>query len=295
MSANRALRLLVLLLPLAAGTARGEALVLSWSSSVYQDAQEVPLAAPEGVACTASSFAVADTGKQRILLFAMKPGGVAAQTGEVKLSQVPVPVRLQADSKGNLLALDGKSHKIVRINPAGAFAGFVDLKGGPAAPAVVAFKLDAGDGLYALDAASGKLLVADAAGAVSRQVELPKGPLFTDLTVVGGTVFAVDGVGATVWSVEREGKAFAQVGASLKDRMSFPAYITSFQGKLLLVDQNGMGIVTLGLDGSYLGRQLALGWNDGFVYYPSQLCFNEGGDAFLADRGNNRVQLFTTK
>lgn len=294
MRPSRGLRLL-LLLPLSAGTARGEALVLTYASAVYQDAKEAPLSSPEGVACTRGAFVVADTGNRRLLTFSLKEGGAVAQTGELKLSQLPSPVRLQEDSKGNLLALDGKSHKIVRIDKAGAFAGYVDLKGAPPGAVVVAFKVDAQDNVFALDAASGKLLAADAAGAVGRQVDLPRGPVFTDIAVVGSTVYAVDGVGATVWSADKDATAFKQLGPSMKDRMSFPAYLTSYQGKLLLVDQNGMGIVALGLDGSYLGRQLAIGWSEGFVYYPSQLCLSESGDAFLADRGNNRVQLFTTK
>jgi hypothetical protein len=37
-----------------------------------------------------------------------------------------------------------------------------------------------------------------------------------------------------------------------------------------------------------------MGWNDGFVYYPGQLCLNASGDVFLADRNNNRVQIFAT-
>jgi hypothetical protein len=295
MSPSRGLRLLLLLPLAAAGTARADALVLTYASSIYQDAKEAPLLGPEGVACSGSSFAVADTGHGRLLTFTLKEGGAVAQTGEVKLAQLPVPVRLQADSKGNLLALDAKSHKIARINPGGAFAGYLDLKGAPAGAVIVAFKLDAADSVFALDVANGKLLQADADGTVARQVDLPRGPVFTDLAVVAGTVYAVDGVGATVWTAEKGATAFKQLGGSLKDRMSYPAYLTAFQGKLLLVDQHGMGIVALGLDGTYLGRQLALGWNDGSVYYPSQLCLNENGDAFLADRGNNRVQLFTTK
>jgi hypothetical protein len=55
-----------------------------------------------------------------------------------------------------------------------------------------------------------------------------------------------------------------------------------------------MGVVVLGNDGSYQGRQLTLGWSEGSVYYPSQLCVNEKGIAAIADRGNHRVQVFTT-
>ncbi len=64
-------------------------------------------------------------------------------------------------------------------------------------------------------------------------------------------------------------------------------------GRLLLVDQHGQGLVVLGLDGAFQGRFLAMGWSEGAVYYPSQLCVSDAGTAFVADRGNHRVQLFT--
>jgi hypothetical protein len=171
----------------------------------------------------------------------------------VRLGQLPSPVRLQVDRKGNLLALDGKSHRIVRVDASGGF-GIPGGEGAAGRPVVAAFKLDADDNLYLLDIGSGKVLVADPAGIVMRQLDLPKGALVTDIAVDGGgSIYAVDGVGATVWSAARDATAFAQLGRSLKDRMSFPAYAVAHQGKLILVDQYGMGLVVIGLDGSYLG------------------------------------------
>ena len=76
--------------------------------------------------------------------------------------------------------------------------------------------------------------------------------------------------------------------------MNFPVYMTGSKGRFFLVDQNGNGIVVLGADGAFQGRQLAIGWSDGYLYYPAQLCINGAGTAFIADRGNNRVQVFDT-
>jgi len=61
----------------------------------------------------------------------------------------------------------------------------------------------------------------------------------------------------------------------------------------LLSCENGSGIIILGQDGSFLGRQLSMGWNEGLLYYPTQMCINEKGEVFIADRGNSRVQIFT--
>jgi DNA-binding beta-propeller fold protein YncE len=77
--------------------------------------------------------------------------------------------------------------------------------------------------------------------------------------------------------------------------MSFPASITATKGRFYVVDQNGSGVVVLGQDGSYLGRRLAIGWNDGLLRYPAQLCITDGGEAIVADRQNNRVQVFSMK
>jgi hypothetical protein len=80
----------------------------------------------------------------------------------------------------------------------------------------------------------------------------------------------------------------------LREYLDFPTSITTDnRGTIFIVDQNGSGIVLLGADGSFVGRQLTMGWNEGLLYYPSQMCINEKGEVFVADRGNSRVQIFT--
>jgi hypothetical protein len=75
--------------------------------------------------------------------------------------------------------------------------------------------------------------------------------------------------------------------------VSFPTYLTEESGKLYLVDQNGSGIVLLGVDGTFVGRELEMGSVDGTLYYPSQMCVTAEGMAVIADRNNNRVQVFS--
>jgi hypothetical protein len=94
---------------------------------------------------------------------------------------------------------------------------------------------------------------------------------------------------------DREAKEFKPLGPSLKDRVSFPTYLVEDHGKLYLVDQNGNGIAVLGSDGAFLGRELEMGWLNGRVYYPGQMCVNGDGLAFIADRDNNRIQVFSTR
>jgi sugar lactone lactonase YvrE len=201
---------------------------------------------------------------------------------------------VQLDSKGDVLVLDRKAKRIARLDPKGLFKAWVDAKG-VADVVPGAFKLDAADNLYVLDLAGRAILVLDPSGAVTRRIDFAKNKvLFTDVAVdLAGTVYAVDALGATVWAIEKGGAELKPFSKSLKEMMSFPSYLAmDGKGTMYVVDQNGMGVVLLGADGSYVGRRLAIGWSEGTVYYPAQVCVTSTGDMLLADRGNNRVQQF---
>jgi sugar lactone lactonase YvrE len=292
MTVSTSTKILVsLAIAIAGSTARADLAVLA-RGPLYADAKGVAMKAPEGVGCSGSTLVVADTGNARLLAYDWKDG-TASGGSEVKLPQLTNPVRVQLDTKGNVLVLDRKAKRIARLDPKGAFQGWLDPKGVSGA-IPVAFKLDAADNVYVLDAAGNTVLVLDPSGTVTRTLEVPKGALFMDVTVdAAGTIYAVDAKGGLVWSAEKSATAFKQLSKSLKEMMSFPAYVTTDgKGALFVVDQNGNGLVLLGIDGSYLGRRLAIGWADGTVYYPSQICITPAGDMVLADRGNNRVQTF---
>ena len=291
--------LLPIALLLAAGTARAQAPVLVHAASVYEDEKNQPLKEPEGVACgEGGKLVVADTGNGRLLRLTYLNGVVSGGTA-LQLPQLPYPVRVQIDAQGGLWVLDRKVRRIGRVDPSGAFSGYLEVKGGASPDAVVpgAFRLDRNGGVVLLDMAAARVLVLDSTGAVQRQLELPKRPaFFTDLALdPAGTVYAVDAAGGALWSAARSATSFTLLAKGLKDSMSFPGYLTVSRGRLFLVDQNGDGLVVLGLDGSYQGRQLGIGWSDGLVYYPAQLCIDEAGSAFLADRYNNRVQIFSMR
>ncbi|MFT3916387.1 MAG: hypothetical protein QM704_20620 [Anaeromyxobacteraceae bacterium] len=285
--------LLAVALLLAGGTARAASFTFVHAGTVYTDAKEGPLVAPEGVACTDDGrFVVADTGNARLLTFTARDGRLGGGT-ELKLPQLTVPLRLQLDSKGNLFALDGKTHRIVKMDANGGFGGVVEFPGVEGAR-VGAFKIGPADEVLALELTTGKVLVLGAGGTVARSLELPKGKaMFTDVAMdASGTIYALDAVGGVLYSAEKSAAALKPLAQGLQERMSFGTYLAVVQGKLLVVDQNGSGVVALGPDGGFLGRQLGLGWSEGLVNYPGQLCANAEGVLFLADRYNNRVQLF---
>ncbi len=278
--------------------ARAQSVVLVHEGTLYADGEEKPLKAPEGVACTdAGHVVVSDTGNKRLVLFTFKDGRLGPGK-EVKLDQLTSPQRVQIDAKGDVFVLDRKTRKVVRLAANGSFGGELAIPGIPDAARVVpvSFKLDASGNVYLLDGPGRRVLVADASGAVTSQIPLPKEcAVVTDIAVGGGgIVYAVDAVNAAVWSADKGATAFKPLATGLKDRLSFASYLVASKGRIFVVDQNGSGIVILGIDGSYQGRQLSIGWSEGLVNYPGQICVTESGTWFVADRYNNRVQVFST-
>jgi sugar lactone lactonase YvrE len=277
---------------LGAAPARG----LSYQRTIYADLADVALRNPEGVACDDhGAVVIADTGNARLLIYKWKEGSLDGGA-QVKLPQLTYPVRVQVDSKGFVLALDRRTRKIVKIDANGTFAGYVEPKGASSPVTAAAFKVDGADHVYVLDVVAGKVLVLAPDGKVTRELPLPKARGIADVAAdSSGRVYLIDAVSATVFAAEPGATAFQPLSKSLKEMLSFPTYLTADnRGKLYVVDQNGNAVVRLGVDGNFQGRELAMGWNEGAVYYPAQLCLTSTGDVFVADRGNNRVQIFAT-
>jgi DNA-binding beta-propeller fold protein YncE len=288
---------IVVALLLPAG-ARAQGAALRFEKAIYGDEKEVPFRAPEGIACSETgALVVADTGNGRLVTFTWKDG-VLGGGAPIKLPQLPQPTRLQLDRKGDLLVLDRKARKIGRVGVNRTFAGWLEVSGVSDATAVVpgSFRLDSADNVHLVDLGGRRLLILDPAGKVTKEIPLPADSEITDVAVDSqGKIYLVDSAHAVVWVAEKGAGAFQPLTKSMKDRMSFPVYLAVGRGRLYLVDQNGMGIATLGIDGSFQGRELSLGSSEGYLYYPGQVCIGEEGDMFIADRQNNRVQVFAMK
>lgn len=291
---KRALALLLCAVPAAA---RADVLPLTPAGSAYSDLSGAPLKAPEGVACGGRGYVVgADSANGRLVTWTFKDGALTGGV-PIRFPELGTPVRVQIDSKGNVLSLDQRTRRIVRVGDQGKFGGFVQPRGVPPARGFfpVAFKLDAADNIYLLDIASARVVVLDAAGAFVRQLAEPAGATLSDIAVdAHGSILAVAGAHAVVYAAKVGAASFEPLSKGLRDYASFPSYVTTTaQGLIVLVDNHGNGLLVLGPDGSFLGRRLSIGWSEGLVYYPGQICIDADGDIFVADRGNNRVQAFT--
>ncbi len=286
----------ILLLPLNSFSA--ETVKLRYLQSVYFDDKGGSLKQPEAVACNEKSFVVVgDTGNDRLVRYSLEERSLKVGA-EIKIPQLSNPIRVQINSKGEIFALDGKRRRVVRLTHEGAFKGYVDPEGVPSPSTYVprSFKVDRNNNIYILDIFSARVLVLNSEGKYQKQIPFPKDyGFFSDLSVDSkGTLFLIDCVKAMVFSAAKDSNSFSPLTKSLREYLDFPTSITTDnRGTIFLVDENGAGVVILAADGTFMGRQLSLGWNEGLLYFPSQMCVDEKGEVFIADRGNSRVQIFT--
>ena len=287
--------IIALTLPLPAFGA--EPVRMKYALSAYADEKGNGLNQPEGIACKGDRLVVADTGNGRLILYSLQ-GGEPRGGKEIKLSQVVYPIRVRINSKGDIFVLDERQRKVVRLTPEGTFKQYLEL-GGLATESMVVpagIDLDGADNVYLLDVLGGRVLVLDADGKMQRQINFPKEYGFiTDLAVnPKGTVFLTDGPKSMVYANAADPNAFTPLTGIMKEDLKFPSnIIADTKGMLFISDQNSGGIVAVGQDGSFRNRMLSLGWKEGAVRYPAQLCVDKDGNLFVADRANSRIQEFT--
>ena len=271
---------------------------LRYLSTIYLDDKGGGMRQPEGVACNdKSTVIVADTGKSRLLRYTIDDRTVKP-VGEIVAPEMSSPIRVQLTSKDEILALDGKQRRILSFSARGQLKGYLTPDGVPEPATIVprGLAVDRTDALYILDVFGERVLVLDAGGKYIRQLPLPADHgFFSDVAVdARGAVYLLDSVRAAVHVARKDAGAFSVLARNLRAHLSFPtALVVDSRGIVYVVDQNGGGVVLLAQDGAVLSRQLAPGWTEGLVYYPSQLCLTDRGQVFIADRGNNRVQVFS--
>lgn len=300
MMARRAAWALAVLAAVAAVGAPGpraaEPVKLRTLPDLYEDAKGTGLRAPESVAFDGKDrLAVADTGNGRIVLFTVT-GDTITPGAEIRVAEITYPLQARFTSDGGLLVLDGKTKKIVRLSASGAFKGTVALQDDMAKGGMVprSIRVGPGDALYVLDVAQGRVVVLGPDDRVRRRIEFPKDCRgLSDLAVdAKGVVYALESVGRRVLVARPDAAAFAPV-TSLDEETAFPTSLAiDAQGRIVVVDQSGGGIITLGPDGSFRGRQSGMGWKEGLLRSPSGVAAGPPGMLFVADRGNNRVAVF---
>jgi hypothetical protein len=267
-------------------------------TSIYSDDKGLPLKQPEGAACSGESLLiVGDSGNGRLLSYSIKDRTIEAGTTEIEATQLHYPVKTEINSRGEIYTLDRKQRSIVRFSPAGEFRGYLQPVGIPSPSAYVprSFTIDKNDNIYILDILAERVLILDSSGKYRGQIRFPDHyGFFCDVAVdFRGTVLLVDGVDGIVFSAGKGSSTFSTLTGSLKEYVRFPDSLTTDdRGRIYLVDRNGGKIIILGQDGSFLSRQSGMGWKEGSLNYPTQMCINKKGEIFVADTRNSRIQMF---
>jgi hypothetical protein len=284
--------LVVLLYAVSAWSA--DTLQLTRTAFIASDAVGVKIKQPEGVGCRGNStLAVSDTANGRIQLYSLADDGSIKPGIEIK---VPYPLHVRLNSKGDILVLDGRQRRLMRMSASGESLGYFEPKDMPDAKTWIPknFAIDGEDNVYILDIFSARVIIVGRDGKFLKQIALPDtNGFFSDVTVdPQGTIFLLNSVNATIFTAAKNATVFSPVAKQLKEFVTFPTAILADNKYLFLVDQNGSGIVAFGKDGSFKGRKIRMGWKNGELQYPSDMCLNERGQVFVADRGNNLIEVY---
>jgi len=274
------------------------AMKFRYITSIYADDKGSGLKQPEGVACNGDSLlVVADSGNGRLLRYRYKDGAIELGTIEIKVDELSYPIKTEINSTGEIYIFDRKLRTIVRLSPAGEFRGYLQPVGltSPAAYIPRSFTIDRNDNIHILDILSERVLILDPEGKYVGQIKFPdEYGFFSDIAVdFRGAVLLIDSVDGMVFSARKNSTKFSPLTNSLKEYVRFPTSLTTDdRGRIFLVDRNGGSIIILGQDGSFVDRQSGMGWKEGSLNYPAQMCINKKGEIFVADTNNSRVQIF---
>jgi len=276
-------------------TATAETAKLKHLVSIYADADGMKLQNPDGVACQDDSLLVADSGNARIVRFSYKNSTLATE-GQYPLENA-YPIVVQVDAKGAIYYLDGKQRRIGMLSASGEPKGYLKFTGLPAPETLIprSFRIDKENNIHLLDIFSERVVSVSPAGNFIKSIPFPEEyGFFSDLAIdQRGKIFLLDSINARIYVENEQGDGFAPLSRNMKEYMNFPTGISlDRNGQIFLTDEYGSGLVMIGRDGSFLGRKIGMGWIDGLLFYPSQLCINGSNQIFIADRSNSRVQLF---
>jgi hypothetical protein len=284
------------MVPAAVAPVQAKGLKLRFEAAIYNDDQGGKLTLPEGVDCGDNYILVADTGNHRLVRYAIENKAISFASA-IALPRA-YPLLVHRNSAGDIFVLDGKERRILRLGPAGEDKGALEPKNVPAPDTIVpkSFVIDQEDNIYVLDIFSFRVLKIGNDGAFKRQVFFPDLIGFiSDLALTPqGDILLLDSVAGAVYKAAADATTFSVLTEGMKEYSNFPDHLTvDSQWTIYVVDQYGSGIVILGSDGSFQGRQSGMGWQESLLRYPSQVCTNSRNDLFVADRNNNRVQIFS--
>jgi sugar lactone lactonase YvrE len=284
------------MVPAAVAPVQAKGLKLRFAAAIYNDDKGGKLFLPEGIDCGDNYLVVADTGNHRLVRYAIQNKSISFES-EIALPRA-YPLLVHRNSAGDIFVLDGKERRILRLGPDGEEKGSFEPANLPAPDKMVpkSFVIDREDNIYVLDIFASRVLKIGNDGKFRRQISFPGNIGFiSDLALTPQSdVLLLDSVAGAVYMAAPDATTFSVLAENMKEYSNFPDHLTTDnQGTIYVVDQYGSGLIILGSDGSFQGRQSGMGWQESLLRYPSQVCTNGSNDLFVADRNNSRVQIFS--
>jgi len=290
---------LLLVIPAAVGPAWSQSGDYGPGVVIYDDGQGNNLSGPAGVAYDGERLIVADSRNSRLLFYTLR-GKSLELVKEAKLDREIQPATVQFGKSGDVLVYDSKGKDILRFNTGGGKLGKVELKGVPGSSRVIikSFRVDGSGDLILLDVYGRRVLIAGEKGVFKRQIPFPdEFGFISDLAVDNrGTIFLIDSVRSQLLAAASDASVFTPVSGSLRDILAYPTHMEiDSKGLIYLVDEETSSIKVLRRDGSFKQSLFNRGRKEGLLYYPAQICVGDGSRLVIADRDNNRIQVFVER
>ena len=261
---------------------------------------------PSGVALDVQGrIFIADTGKQRVVVFDQE-GTYITQFGNPGTGKYEFkdPIAVTVSEDGRVFVLSKTSKKIIIYN--GNFEPTHEMRFSNDEPplSMTVHKerlyVTTIGGIMIGDLQGNLISTLGKRGMAPGEFQLPGGIVIGDDDII----YVADSLNYRVQALSKEGEPLWQYGQPLppdkaityqgKDRkFGLPASIAlDDNGHLYVVDGLSSEIALLNTKGERLDTIGDIGHDDGFFYYPAGVAYAGSGKLVLADKYNDRVQVF---
>lgn len=305
MRPRAALVVLLSLAPLAAAAADDDEeapklrLHLRGFNLIQSHLYEGPLAGPRDVFLdrARNELVVADTRSHRIGIFTVEGIPIFSFGGPGRLRE---PRRVYVDPRGDILVLEGDSSVVQVFSYRGERKAPLPLPGLGRKAHIAALHWDSEGNLYVGESSKGEVLVYDRGGRLRLRFG-SSGDGEGQFKSIAGIatdprgIFVLDHTGIAVQRFDRRGYFERGWGAHDMGAQNFSlpeAIVVDSKGRLLVTDALRHDIKAFDRDGKFLGHFAGFGRSPGNVAFPGGMAIGPGDIVYIAEQGNDRVQVF---
>lgn len=243
-----------------------------------------------------SELYIADKGNQRVIVmeedgrFSMVFGGPGS--GRAELAE---PVGLDIAPNGNVLIADQGKQAILVFNSKGEYLYTISGDKGKVVPLCI--KTDKKGNAYVFDQTAKKFRIYDSQGKTirefpSRKLSAKNGITAIDMDPEKGRIFGVSSEQSKYYELKEDKFTAYNAGEVVE-----PGGIVYNRSKRLVFisDAYNNKIVVYDEQGKYLGEFGKTGNGMNEFRQPGGMAFDETGKLYVADRGNNRIVIYTAR